>query len=348
MGPALELPTPAGRPLRILCLGAHSDDIEIGCGGTLLALARRQSLDVRFTVLSGTPERASEARRSATRFLARAKAWTLETHEFRDGYFPAQWHEIKDVIQRVAAGYAPDLVFTHYRDDRHQDHRVISDLTWNAFRRNLILEYEIPKWDGDLGTPNVLVPLDAASAARKARLLLECFESQRRKDWFSADTFMGLMRLRGIECGARVAEAFYGRKVMITRCCDSGRKAQGSLMWARRFRPGELVEVRSEAEILATLDPRGMLDRLPFMPEMLKYCGMRFRVSRRAEKTCDTIAGSTSRRMIGAVHLENLRCSGEEHGGCQARCLLFWKDEWLKKVDESRIRCSSSGRASCR
>lgn len=228
MTPSIPLPTPAGRALRVLCLGAHSDDIEIGCGGTMLTLGQRGRLHVRWIVFSGAGERAREAHRSAKRFLASVQRATVEVLGFRDGFFPAQWQEIKERFELVAQDFEPDVVFTHFRDDRHQDHRVVSDLTWNTFRRSLILEYEIPKWDGDLGTPNTYVPLEPAVARRKARMLLSVFPSQRGKSWFSESTFLGLMRLRGIECGGELAEAFHARKVTLN--CDSSP--------ARRRRPG--------------------------------------------------------------------------------------------------------------
>jgi LmbE family N-acetylglucosaminyl deacetylase len=201
--------------VRVLCLGAHSDDIEIGCGGTMMSLGRRSRLEVRWVVFSGTDGREREARRSAKQFLAATARSRVDVHAFRDGFFPAQWPALKETFEGIGAEFAPDVVFTHYRDDRHQDHRVVSDLTWNTFRHSLILEYEIPKWDGDLGTPNAFVPLEPAVAKRKARLLLDSFPTQRRKTWFSEDTFLGLMRIRGIECGADMAEAFHARKVTI-------------------------------------------------------------------------------------------------------------------------------------
>jgi LmbE family N-acetylglucosaminyl deacetylase len=138
-------------------------------------------------------------------------------HAFRDGYFPAQFAEIKEAFEDVARDFRPDVVFTHTRDDRHQDHRVISDLTWNTFRNHLILEYEIPKWDGDLGRPNFYVPVSRAAARRKTRALLSVFGTQRSKDWFTEETFLGLMRLRGMECRAAGghAEAFHARKVTL-------------------------------------------------------------------------------------------------------------------------------------
>lgn len=205
---------PGGR--RILCLGAHSDDIEIGCGGAVLSLLdRNQDLDVYWMVFSANPERADEARRSAQAFLQRARRAEIVVADYRDGFFPYQGAAIKETFEKLKREFTPDLVFTHYRDDRHQDHRQISDLTWNTFRDHLILEYEIPKYDGDLGVPNVFIPLDEATCKRKAQLLLESFESQRNKHWFDEQTFLSILRLRGMEANSptRFAEAFYGRKL---------------------------------------------------------------------------------------------------------------------------------------
>jgi LmbE family N-acetylglucosaminyl deacetylase len=215
MLPTLLRP-PGRRPLQVLCLGAHSDDIEIGCGGTLLALAEAGiRLRVRWVVLNATGARATEARRGAGRFLGRAVDVDLSLAGFRDGFFPFQGAEVKEYLEdHRRTGPQPDVVFTHYRHDRHQDHRLVSDLTWNTYRDHLILEYEIPKWDGDLGVPNAFVPLTAALGRRKIRHLNAVFATQRSKRWFTDDTFMSLMRLRGIECAAPggLAEAFYLRK----------------------------------------------------------------------------------------------------------------------------------------
>ncbi len=212
----LNLKRPAGRQLRVLCLGAHSDDIEIGCGGTVLQLVAGGA-QVHWVVFSGTPPRAEEARRSARGFLGRGSDRALTLHTFRDGFFPVQLGEVKEACEEVARRFVPDVVFTQFREDRHQDHRVLSDLAWNTFRRHLILEYEIPKWDGDLGRPNSYVPLSARVARKKVQLLMKMFATQRAKDWFSEDTFWGLLRLRGIECRAQSgwAEAFYSRKAVL-------------------------------------------------------------------------------------------------------------------------------------
>lgn len=205
-------------PLRVLCLGAHSDDIEIGCGGTILGLRHAYPrAEFRWVVWNAMGLRAQEARRGARRILGSDARARVELHQFRDGYFPAQFAAIKDAFAALARGFEPDLVFTHTRADRHQDHRVVSDLTWNHFRRQLILEYEIPKWDGDLGQPGVYVPLAPAAARAKVRTLMEVFGTQRAKDWFNPETFLGLLRLRGVECRAPsgLAEAFYGRKLTL-------------------------------------------------------------------------------------------------------------------------------------
>jgi LmbE family N-acetylglucosaminyl deacetylase len=204
--------------LRVLCLGAHSDDIEIGCGGTLLQLAKtRPRPEFRWVVWSAIGARASEAQRGARRFLGPSARDAVRLHEFRDGYFPAQFSAIKDSFETLASEFKPDIVFTHARDDRHQDHRVISDLAWNTFRNQLILEYEIPKWDGDLGRPNLYVPVSRSVAVRKTNALITVFGTQRSKDWFSEETFLGLMRLRGMECRATdgYAEAFGARKIVL-------------------------------------------------------------------------------------------------------------------------------------
>jgi len=203
------------RPL-ILCLGAHCDDIEIGCGGTLLRLLRaRKDATVRWVVFSSTPARAREAEAAAAIFLKGARARNVQIHAFEDGHFPYQGAEIKSVFEELKRGPAPDLVFTHYRDDRHQDHRMISDTTWQTFRDSLVLEYEIPKYDGDLGSPNVFLHLDATTCERKIRVLVRSYATQRAKPWFTEETLRALLRLRGIESRARYAEAFYGRKLVL-------------------------------------------------------------------------------------------------------------------------------------
>ena len=202
---------------RILCVGAHSDDIEIGCGGTLLTLFRNyQNLEVRWVVFSAEGVRSGEARRSAQAWLRPAARRQIAVKSFKTSFFPYDGARIKAAFEALKP-FKPDLVFTHYRDDRHQDHRVLSDLAWNTFRDHLILEYEIPKYDGDLGVPNVFVPLDEQTARDKANHICKHFQTQGNKHWFSEDTFLALMRLRGMECatGTKYAEAFYGRKVLV-------------------------------------------------------------------------------------------------------------------------------------
>lgn len=214
---SLNLPAP-GKRLSVLCLGAHADDIEIGLGGTLLSLmARGIQLDVHWCVLSAVGDREAEARNSAADFLAEAAAQTTETLAFRDGFFPEQGEAIKSWFEDLKSRVSPDLIFTHRRDDAHQDHREVCRLTWNTFRDHFILEYEIPKWDGDLGRPNLYVSVPAAILQRKIELLNRHFATQRSKQWFDADTFQGLARLRGMECRApeRFAEGFFSRKLLM-------------------------------------------------------------------------------------------------------------------------------------
>jgi LmbE family N-acetylglucosaminyl deacetylase len=214
----LTLKSQPGAPIRVLCLGAHADDIEIGCGGTVLQLlAERPGTSCHWIVFSGTAERACEARNSADRFLRAAGRRRVEVHEFTDGHFPVALSAIKNVLEDVKRDFSPDLILTHYRDDRHQDHRVVSDVTWQTFRDQLILEYEIPKYDGDLGAPNCFVALADEVRKQKVSHLLAGFPSQRDKRWFSEETFFALMRLRGMECAAPggYAEAFYGRKLTL-------------------------------------------------------------------------------------------------------------------------------------
>jgi LmbE family N-acetylglucosaminyl deacetylase len=208
----------SGSLRRILCLGAHSDDIEIGVGGTLLKLAEQHSdLEICWVVFSAPGIRAEEARRSADDFLSAVPNQHVRVGSFRESYFPSEWVSIKDWFEEVKAKFDPDVVFTHCRDDRHQDHRILSDLAWNTFRNHLILEYEILKYDGDLGSPNVFVPLSEQLCARKIELLLKHFKSQTNKHWFTRDTFEAMQRIRGIECASATgrAEAFYCRKLVL-------------------------------------------------------------------------------------------------------------------------------------
>lgn len=214
----LDLRADPASPLRVLCLGAHSDDIEIGCGGTLLQLlGGRRDLDVTWVVFSSAGEREREARLGASMFLERAASRKVKVMNFRDGFFPYEGASIKECFERLKKEGDFDLIFTHYRDDRHQDHRVISDLTWNTWRRHLILEYEIPKYDGDFGAPNLFVPLDQDTCRRKIHHILEVFRTESNKAWMTEDTFQAVLRLRGVECAApdRYAEAFYCRKLVL-------------------------------------------------------------------------------------------------------------------------------------
>jgi LmbE family N-acetylglucosaminyl deacetylase len=207
-----------GSPLTILALGCHADDIEIGCGATLLSLLRSgKRVDVFWVVLGADGARGDEARASAGAFLTGSARSEVVVHGFRDGFFPYIGGEIKDVFEELKATVEPDLVFTHTRDDLHQDHRLVCELTWNTFRNHLILEYEIPKYDGDLGAPNVFVPVSRDLAREKARLILEAFPSQGAKHWFDEDLFVGLMRVRGMEAASPTgfAEAFTCRKLSL-------------------------------------------------------------------------------------------------------------------------------------
>jgi LmbE family N-acetylglucosaminyl deacetylase len=204
-------------PKKILALGAHADDIEIGCGGTVLRILDEDpATEVVWVVFSASGPRRGEAMESANTFLANARRKEIVIKEFRDGYFPYGGPEIKDFFEELKRKHSADLILTHFRHDLHQDHRLISELTWNTFRSHLILEYEIVKYDGDLGTPNFFVQLPEAVATRKIAALERCFRSQKDKSWFSADTFSSIMRLRGVESGSpsKYAEAFYGRKIV--------------------------------------------------------------------------------------------------------------------------------------
>lgn len=212
------LGTRVDAPLRVLCLGAHSDDIEIGCGGTILRLlAQRPNCDVRWVVFSSTREREDEARASAAEMFRGASESAVIVRNFRESYFPYVAPEIKDFFEELKQEGNPDLVLTHHRNDVHQDHRLIAELTWNTFRNHLVLEYEIPKYEGDLGHPNLYVPLTRSAADKKVDILLRHFVTQRGRSWFRADLFEGLMSVRGIECNASEgrAEAFHLRKCLL-------------------------------------------------------------------------------------------------------------------------------------
>jgi LmbE family N-acetylglucosaminyl deacetylase len=207
----------AAAPLRLLCLGAHSDDIELGCGGTILRLlSEHPGSTIHWVVFSATPQREAEARASAADFVAAAAESTVLVKGFRESYFPYVGAEIKDFFEELKAT-KPDVVLSHHFRDVHQDHRTIAELTWNTFRNHLVAEYEIPKYEGDLGTPNLFVPIPRAIADRKVELLLRHFPTQAQRTWFHPDTFHGIMKIRGIECNAPEgrAEAFHVRKVVI-------------------------------------------------------------------------------------------------------------------------------------
>lgn len=202
---------------KILCLGAHSDDIEIGCGGTILKLIDNYpNLEFYWVIFSGTPQRAQEATVSANMFLDNVQTKKVVIKNFRDGFFPYIGQEIKEYFEQLKQKFSPDLIFTHYRHDLHQDHRLISDLTWNTYRDHLILEYEIPKYDGDLGHPNFFVHLDQARCRRKIQYLFDGFPTQHNNHWFTEETFLSILRLRGVESNApgKYAEAFHCRKMV--------------------------------------------------------------------------------------------------------------------------------------
>jgi LmbE family N-acetylglucosaminyl deacetylase len=201
----------------VLCVGAHADDIEIGCGGTVLTILERAApITVTWVVLSADGPRAEEARRSAEKLLAGAAKHQIVIGDFRDGFLPYTGAEVKEAFEELKLRAVPDLILTHHRHDLHQDHRLVAELTWNTFRNHLILEYEIPKYDGDLGAPNVFVPLEEAICERKIDTILGNFASQRGKRWFSEELFRSILRLRGMECNASsgYAEAFYCRKLV--------------------------------------------------------------------------------------------------------------------------------------
>jgi LmbE family N-acetylglucosaminyl deacetylase len=211
-------PGAPGAPLSILCLGAHCDDIEIGAGGSLLRLlSERPRSSVHWAIFSSTPEREQEARGSAADFLAGAGRAQVEVHAFRESFFPSAGAGIKEEFEKLKRALKPDLVFTHRTDDLHQDHRTVGELTWNTFRDHLIAEYEIPKYEGDLGRPNLYVPLPRALALRKIELLQKHYRTQAARAWFKAENFEALLRLRAIECNAPdgFAEGLYARKLAL-------------------------------------------------------------------------------------------------------------------------------------
>jgi len=215
---SLALPHDGASPVQILCLGAHSDDIEIGCGGTILRLAEQYPRCVfHWVVFSAVGPRAIEAQRAAALFTGTTTLNGPLLKAFEDGFLPFAGAEVKAVFEELKQTVSPDLIFTHNRKDAHQDHRLLAELTWNTFRDHLILEYEIPKYDGDMGQPSVFVPIEAEVCERKITYIMDAFQSQRVKRWFRRDTFLSLMRLRGMECNAPsgYAEAFYCRKLVL-------------------------------------------------------------------------------------------------------------------------------------
>jgi LmbE family N-acetylglucosaminyl deacetylase len=206
------------KDLSVLCIGAHCDDIEIGCGGTLFKLIENTGcIRVKWVVFASNEVRKKEARNSAERFLEGADEREIEIFSFEDGYLPTVWNEIKKKFEVIKKQIKPDLIFTHYRHDLHQDHRMLNELTWNTFRNHLILEYEILKYDGDLGTPNFFVSINKELLDKKMKILMECFESQLHKQWFDETLLTSLPRIRGVECATKTkfAEAFYCRKMIL-------------------------------------------------------------------------------------------------------------------------------------
>jgi LmbE family N-acetylglucosaminyl deacetylase len=213
----IEFAISKDRPLKILCIGAHSDDIEIGCGGTMLRLLAENKAEVYWVVLAANGKRNREALASANRFLTDANRKKIIIKNFRESFFPYIGAEIKDFFENLKSELSPDVILSHYRYDLHQDHRLTSELTWNTFRDHLILEYEILKYDGDLGTPNFFVPLRREICRLKVDILLECFASQTRREWFTRDAFFSMLRIRGVESKApqKYAEGFYCRKLVV-------------------------------------------------------------------------------------------------------------------------------------
>lgn len=204
--------------LKVLCLGAHSDDIEIGCGGTILRLSEQYpGCAFHWVVFNAIGVRKFEAQRGAEAFAGAKRLQLTQFSEFADGFMPFSGSAVKTAFEQLKNTISPDVIFTHHRQDAHQDHRLISELTWNTFRNHFILEYEIPKYDGDLGRPNVFLPLESETCEIKLRNLMDIFQSQHSKNWFEESTFRSLMRLRGMECNAPsgYAEAFYCRKLVL-------------------------------------------------------------------------------------------------------------------------------------
>jgi len=203
--------------LKILCLGAHCDDIEIGCGGTVLKLIEQYSnITIYWVVFSSSEQRAQEATASSHAFLKEVSKKKIIIKNFQDGFLYFQGKEVKECFEELKQEVSPDLIFTHYRHDRHQEHRLISDFTWNTFRNHLIMEYEIPKYDADLGIPILFVHLDEALCRRKIQYLMDAFATQNNKQWFTEETFRSMLRIRGIESNSpsNYSEAFHCRKIV--------------------------------------------------------------------------------------------------------------------------------------
>jgi LmbE family N-acetylglucosaminyl deacetylase len=210
---SLPVSAPLGEPLSLLAIGAHPDDIEIGAGGLLLGLAE-SGLRTRYVVLTGTPERQREARDAAHSFMPGAEL-TIDLFDLPEGRLPDAWGGVKEILEQVARSCSPDVIIAPSPEDAHQDHRTIGEIVPTVFRDQLYLAYEIPKWDGDLSRPSMYVPMSASTARHKVELLHKCFPSQRRRDWWDDEVFLGLARLRGMECRARYAEAFTCAKLVI-------------------------------------------------------------------------------------------------------------------------------------
>lgn len=213
----VKFETSKNSPLTLLCLGAHSDDLEIGCGGSVIRLIEEHpAINVHWVVLSATQDREREAQASAGLFLQKAQTKNVVVKTFRDSFFPHIGAELKSYFEELKQTVAPDLIFTHYRHDLHQDHRLVSELTWNTFRNHLILEYEIIKYDGDLGSPNMFIHLDAETCRQKIDYITQIFKSQGQRAWFTEDAFLSVMRIRGLESNApaKYAEGFYCRKIV--------------------------------------------------------------------------------------------------------------------------------------
>jgi LmbE family N-acetylglucosaminyl deacetylase len=207
---------PGNKGMNILLLGAHCDDIEIGCGGTILKMIADYNIsEVKWVVFASNETRQEEAIRSGQQFLANVKNADLQVYSYTDGYLPTVWSDIKDEFENIKKSFSPDIIFTHYRDDLHQDHRVVNELTWNTFRNHQILEYEIPKYDGDLGNPNLFVSLEEDQAKHKREIIFNSFKSQLNKQWFDEELLNAMMRIRAVECASdtKFAEAFYARKI---------------------------------------------------------------------------------------------------------------------------------------